>query len=524
MQKRKDEFLCKFKDEDTDLREYFTKFYDSVFVSEYFEDKITYKDFFDNLLSISDNLFFIVDLNALKIQFFGSSKEQYKFNNSVYDIPPMDSIRELGLFLDKDIHCLYKIIENSKKGISGSCDVSLVDIDSKVHPYNVFYKPIKKDSDAYDFIIGKASDVNDKKKLEMRSKTDMLTGCLNKVTTELMIEQVLDETPLSEHCLLIIDIDNFKGLNDNLGHHFGDLVLTEIGNGLKSCFRTNDIVGRIGGDEFAVLISDVESKEIIESKAKRICEIFEKEYAGEYNNYKITGSVGIARYPIDGQSFKDLYMAADKALYQSKLSGKNRYTFYTKDLLGGTMKNRTIFENASRIANSYFDAKLVGTVFNLMYESHDIRSSVNAVMKYLGESLKVDRCYIFETFDEGKSYDNTYEWCAEGIRPEIDNLKDLSAEILGDFFRDASAEGVIYSNDLTVLKAEGAYELMAEQDIKSFLHTQVIANGYVRLFLGVDACLQPRVWTEKEINSLLYSSKVLSTFLSFMIEKEKSKN
>ncbi len=313
--------------------------------------------------------------------------------------------------------------------------------------------------------------------------------------------------------MFIVDIDDFKSVNDNLGHYFGDLVLGEVANNLRSKFRDEDIVGRIGGDEFIVFMQNISDEATITDKAEKISAAFNNTYSGKNNTYKISGSIGIARYPIDGNSYEELYKAADKALYQSKLAGKDCYTFYSKEFLDGTMKNRTVLENANRIANSYFDADLVSAVFNLMYETREMESSLNAVMQFIGTRIGSDRCYIIETFDEGKTYHNTYEWCNKGIDPQIDNLRNIKAELLDDFFKNANKNGVYYNNDLKVLEADGAYDFMHRQGIKSYLHVQAKEKDYVKLFLGLDDCTSERVWNEKDINSVLYAARMISIFL-----------
>lgn len=177
------------------------------------------------------------------------------------------------------------------------------------------------------------------------------------------------------------------------------------------------------------------------------------------------------------------------------------------------MKNIAPYKNASRAANIYFDADLASTLFDILYTSTDIQSSLNLALKILGEKLHVDRCYIFETFDDGETYDNTYEWCKAGISVEINNLQGIPKETLADFFTGATKDGIIYSNDLTILKGDGAYDIMAAQGIKSFLHSQTTSHGFAKEFIGIDDCQTPRIWREKEINSLLYARKIISVFL-----------
>lgn len=172
-----------------------------------------------------------------------------------------------------------------------------------------------------------------KKELLDQSETDLLTGLLNKVSTENHIKAYLNKRPKDAiGAMFLIDLDNFKKVNDTLGHAFGDEVLKALGKALRKEFRVDDIVGRIGGDEFVVFVINGKSEESIRKEAARL-ELFFKDFrVGEYVKYAVTASVGIAMCPEDGTEFKDLYMRADQALYNSKDTGKNRISFYDRKI------------------------------------------------------------------------------------------------------------------------------------------------------------------------------------------------
>ncbi len=481
-------------------------------VEDYFHDQISDKLLFNTLKELSDEWFFVLDIRTSIIQFFGKGCTRFGLSEGKHPFP--QNILQSNCVFSEDLDAFHSLVDNIKIGSYSQSDIRLVPTDGlSIHYHRFTYRIIKNKAGIPTFAVGKALDIHEQKVLEMRSKTDLLTNCYNKITTESSIVDSLFTHKDSQHVFFIVDIDDFKSVNDNLGHHFGDIVLSEVAGNLKSIFRSHDIIGRIGGDEFIIFAHDIHDMNIIKRKAQSICTAFQNTYSGERGDYKISGSVGVARFPIDGTTYEELYKAADKALYQSKMRGKDCYTFYDKDFLAGTMKNRTILENANRMVNYFFDTEVISVTFNLLYETTEISSSINAALQYLGKRLDVDRSYIFESFDGGKTYDNTYEWCKRGIRPEIDNLQGLTYEVLSDFFRDANKDGIVYSNDLTVLKAEGAYELMADQDIKSFLHAQIREKDSVKLFLGFDDCTHPRVWSEKEVNTLTYAAKIISMFL-----------
>ncbi len=494
-----------------DLRPWLAGTDTEITFDEYFLDEISDKRLFNALSELSDELYFAFDIRTSMIQYFGKGMELFGLTSDKLRFPAVLISRDR--VHNDDLDDFLEIVDGMKTGVFKPADIRFKTSDGSYRYFRLIYRTIFDKNGNPTFSVGRAVDMHEQKALETRSKTDLLTKCYNKLTAETMISDIINQSASNNHALFIIDIDDFKAVNDNLGHYFGDMVLSDVAYNLRSCFRNADVVGRIGGDEFIVLLKDVDDMSIIKNKAEKIAHAFKHTYSGENNTYKISGSIGVSRFPLDGSTYEDLYKAADKALYQSKLQGKDCYTFYTKDLLDGTMKNRTVLENANRIANSYFDSELVSTVFNLLFEAKNINLALDAVMQFIGIRTNADRCYIFETFDGGDTYDNTHEWCNINITPEIDNLQGLTKEVLYDFFANANSDGIFYSNDLRDLKADGAYELMNEQGIKSFLHVQLYEKDYCKIFLGLDDCTNTRVWNEKEINSILYAAKMISIFL-----------
>lgn len=158
------------------------------------------------------------------------------------------------------------------------------------------------------------------------SEIDPLTSVFNKETTQKLIDQKLKN---HEHfCFLILDVDDFKSVNDNYGHAVGDKVLKNLSDLFKNHFRQTDIVGRIGGDEFIILIED---EHIAESRIQSLLKKVNALKIEELQDFKLSISVGMAFAPSDGTTFMELYRHADHALYQTKRTGKNNYKIYKND-------------------------------------------------------------------------------------------------------------------------------------------------------------------------------------------------
>ncbi len=169
-------------------------------------------------------------------------------------------------------------------------------------------------------------------RLKRKAQIDALTGLLNREEAIEQITQFLaDEGRHHCHTLLIVDLDNFKSINDNFGHFEGDKVLKILAEKIKSAFRNIDIVGRLGGDEFIILMKHTSTPGIVRRKALELNTALEYLAGGGSSFFTLTGSIGISTYNGDGKTFETLYKEADEALYRAKLGGKNKYAYFAEE-------------------------------------------------------------------------------------------------------------------------------------------------------------------------------------------------
>lgn len=190
-------------------------------------------------------------------------------------------------------------------------------------------------------IAGKFRSNAKKKELEDKADTDLLTGLNNKLATERKIKEYMANHPDTQSMLFIFDVDNFKKVNDTMGHAFGDEVLRSLGKQIGGIFRASDIVGRVGGDEFMVFLKGIATEENILKEAAKVEAFFKSFQAGEYVKYKATASIGVAIYPQEGADFETLYKAADQGLYKAKKRGKNQLAFYRERNAEGVEQEET---------------------------------------------------------------------------------------------------------------------------------------------------------------------------------------
>ena len=175
--------------------------------------------------------------------------------------------------------------------------------------------------------------IDEEKKRECRlsaqARLDPLTGLCNKAATEQHISETLAACKAEDRrfAFFILDIDDFKRVNDDFGHAVGDMVIREFALELKRQFRDTDVAGRIGGDEFAAFLP-VPGRAWVERKASKLGAALRKSFMSETYAFGITASIGIALAPRDGKDFATLYRNADAALYQAKKRGKDGFSVH----------------------------------------------------------------------------------------------------------------------------------------------------------------------------------------------------
>ena len=203
--------------------------------------------------------------------------------------------------------------------------------------------------------VGVFSDISAMKESESRldhlAHHDPLTGLPNRLMLNARMEHALARAHRSNTLLavLFIDLDHFKNINDTLGHPIGDLLLQEVAQRLIHCVREEDTVTRLGGDEFTLLLEDLEDSRFASGVAQKIIAVLAESFMLQGHEVFVTCSVGISIYPNDGGDITTLFKNADSALYRAKEQGRNNYQYYTEELTIRAMERLTM-ENDLRHA------------------------------------------------------------------------------------------------------------------------------------------------------------------------------
>ncbi len=370
-------------------------------------------------------------------------------------------------------------------------------------------------------IVGLISDIDELKSaalsLKEQAERDALTNLLNKASTKQFISNYLTvQEPGMLSAMLIIDMDNFKAINDQYGHLYGDAVLAQAGALLNRLFRSHDVVGRIGGDEFLVLLKNIPDIKMVKARCELLLSSFKSIFSQIVPDVNASCSIGVVLTPEHGSSYAELFKRADKALYLAKKNGKNCYKIFdpkenyiSKVDTGTAISTRIDSDEQPGMANNSF----LRYVFHSLYESRDIPATINNILAFIGEQFNVSRVYIFENNDDNTACSNTFEWCNKGIAPEKDNLVNINYEEDIPGYLDLYNErGVFYCTDISSLPAN-INAVLEPQGIKSLLHCAIMDAGVFRGYVGFDECTSQRLWTQDQISSLEFLAEILAMFL-----------
>ncbi len=228
-------------------------------------------------------------------------------------------------------------------------------IDGKINKYDIEFRFLRKDG-SYVWIrarggivshdktgkplrfLGTHSDITDRKKIEKQITThayyDSLTSLPNRFLSLERLDLLIKKAERKQYkiAVLFLDLDDFKKVNDSLGHEVGDRVLIEAASRLKSIIRNEDTVGRLGGDEFILLLDGLKKSTDAEPVAKKLIQKYQLPFTIDKRELILTTSVGIAIYPEDGSTAARLLRHADAAMYNAKALGRNTFSFFTEEL------------------------------------------------------------------------------------------------------------------------------------------------------------------------------------------------
>lgn len=279
---------------------------------------------YQTALQSSSDVVFEYDIKTDLIMFYGSPLDSSlpKTNIRTYE-NFLDSIKNKTAFSSPDSHYAVKFLGGE---ISGELTVSHITDDGSTHWFSLEGTAVLSENIPVK-VVGTIRCIDDVVTLREGAQRDLFSGFYNKSTMEEIVRKRLANS--NNGAIVLIDIDNFKTVNDVFGHSRGDFVIKDVSAKIESVISAEAIPGRIGGDEFMLFVPRADASSI-KNLCELLCQTIRYTYSDEEGNGGVTisASIGCALCPDHGETFEALYGAADIAMYISKNNGKNRYTLY----------------------------------------------------------------------------------------------------------------------------------------------------------------------------------------------------
>lgn len=374
--------------------------------------------------------------------------------------------------------------------------------------------------------IGVIIDIDEEMSQKLRlvdlAQRDALTGLFNKSAINRLVTQSMEpDGSKSLQALFIIDVDNFKQINDKYGHLCGDRILSEVAGILKNKTRATDFVGRVGGDEFLIYFPHIPSLSAIENRAKVLIDSLQS-IKPTNSQQKIGCSIGIALFERNTVDYLTLYQHADEALYIQKSKGRNGYTIYN------FAEDNTHVESKSASGTPIVsDTFLIGNqrlsqyALTALTQSTDLESDIGKVLEIIGQYYGVDHVYIFENNEDCSVATITYEWRDKNFPSkslsQIEYTGSLSNYL--SYFND---KGIFYSPCNDYLE-DDFKEKLDSQSIKTMIQCSIIDDGKFFGGIGFEDSRTNKNFTDEEIKSFKLTSSVLQLFIIQLRLKQKLK-
>lgn len=383
-------------------------------------------------------------------------------------------------------------------------------------------------------IMGKTMNIDQEKKdherLIQKTERDAQTGLYNKTTSIERINKCFDrstyDNSIEEHALMIIDIDNFKQINDRLGHLYGDIILETFALHLLNLFEKTDVVGRVGGDEFVVLQKGINAESDIKQAANEICQLVHN-LPGLKEESKVSVSIGIGVFPRDGITYEEVFKKADLALYDAKSNGKNNFIIYSKNMDTRNKHGETERKNSNKKKYRYgendldVERRLLDFTFDIISEASDIESAMNKIFTEIGKYYDLSRITIYEEETGNQKAKISYEWLNQGIKP-ISAFFKKSDNFMIQYENLFKNQNIFYCNDVA--------QIEVSPELRN-LYNKIGTIGVVlcpiydsNQFIGsvnYSDCVKQREWQKTEIDTLSTITKIISNYIVQLRSKER---
>lgn len=227
---------------------------------------------------------------------------------------------------------------------------------------------------------------------------DSLTKVYNKKTITEYASRLVKQDTVNRISIVILDIDYFKQVNDRYGHLYGDKVITRVAKKLKEVVGEDGVVGRIGGDEFMIVLKGINDDYALRGILRAIRTQVKWEFKNDYENFQVTTSIGVAFSPNNGHDYEELFKKADFCLYVAKEKGRDRYVFFRDEMHRESYQNS--LNKKDKIINDGREMRELRYLTDIMVQyNQDKKAAVMAMLEHMLSIYKVDNISIYKGKD-----------------------------------------------------------------------------------------------------------------------------
>ena len=332
---------------------------------------------------------------------------------------------------------------------------------------------------------------------------DSATGVYNKrAITELTMDTLTNAKDKPVY-FCIIDIDDFKNINDTYGHMAGDDVIASVAEVLKTTVGARGYIGRFGGDEFVIATDRISADDELLNALKTVRKHIAWINSGEFDKIEVTLSIGIAKYPQDADNYESLFNLADKCLYLAKVKGKNRFVIYREDQHKDfEMMSASDNSTAKKIQDIYSgSSRAVVDIMGDMGEND--REAFDRSLRRLLESYGIDRIAVYA----GENY-KRHHFVGDGAVPaeSLELIRQPEIDALFD------ENGVFMRNKILSIRetCPELYELMERQGTEGFLIVGVQLTGQPPVLVTFDVFERYRKWSANEKDMFYIAAHIIA--------------
>ncbi|MEA2116818.1 MAG: EAL domain-containing protein, partial [Thermodesulfobacteriota bacterium] len=303
-------------------------------VEELKQEKNTLANRLGRIFNDSSNEIFVVDANTLNCRQVNMGAVE----NLGYSHEEFTGINLLDIFSDLDRHSFTQLLAPLQNGRQESVVYKGMNRRKNGTTYPMEARIQLSSQDVPPIILVIVQDITERseweEKLIYQASFDQLTGLFNRHYMKSIMDSafIRARRHRKKAALIFIDLDNFKNINDTLGHFTGDEVLKQTATRIRTLLRESDTPARTGGDEFTILLEELEENAHAEVVARKLVDLFKQPFMVEEQEVYTTVSIGISIYPDDGESLDQLMQYADMAMYQAKEDGRNNYRFFSREM------------------------------------------------------------------------------------------------------------------------------------------------------------------------------------------------